>query len=178
MVRPAELEAGIAASSSSCVELAGESPVAVSAGAPRSRLRAWREIDTPEWSVEGPHGAIPLPGGEQIRRPSITRILQPREIDNRKGEVAEPLISRRRQQTASENGSMQDASGAGRRACGDSSTRNRRDPSRRSTSDAGDPYKPKAKGERAGRESEGLVVLKTVAERRQEGRSPALVVDA
>ena len=55
--------------------------------------------------------------------------------------------------------------------------RNRRDPSRRPTLGEGGPYKPTAKEDRAGRESEGLIVPLTLATRRPaEGRGPALVV--
>ena len=71
---------------------------------------------------------------------------------------------------------MQDAYGVGRRARQHSLTRNRRDPSRRSTSDEGGSYKPMAKGNRAGRESEGFIVLMMPVERPDEGRDPALVV--
>jgi hypothetical protein len=93
--------------------------------------------------------------------------LQPREINTRKVGLAEPLMSRRRQQTALAIGSTQDARGVERRACGHSGIRNRRDPSRRPgtrarpccpTSGEGGPYKPAAKADRAGRESEGFIV--------------------
>ena len=144
----------------SSVELTGESPVAVSAEAPRSRPRAWEETPPPEWGVRSPRGVVRRTGGEQVRRPSIKRTLQPREINSRKAGPAEPLMSRRRQQTASGVGMTQDARGVGRRACGDSSTWNRRDPSRLPVSGEGAAYKPKVKRRRAGRESEGLVVPK------------------
>ena len=55
-----------------CTELAGESPVAVSAGAPRSRPRASRETWPAEWGVESPFGVIRFQGGEQVRRPSAS----------------------------------------------------------------------------------------------------------
>ena len=71
---------------SSCTELAGGSPVAGSAGAPRSRPRATRETSASEWGVKSPRGAIRFHGGEQVRRPSDERTLQPRDINNRKGE--------------------------------------------------------------------------------------------
>jgi hypothetical protein len=71
---------------------------------------------------------------------------------------------------------MQDAYGVRRRARQQSLIRNRRDPSRRSTSDEGGSYKPTAKWNRAGRESEGFIVLLTPVERPDEGRDPALVV--
>jgi hypothetical protein len=86
--------------------------------------------------------------------------LQPREISNRKVGLAEPLMSRRRQQTAYWIGATQDTRGVEGTACGDSSMRNRRDPSRLLTSSEGGPYKPTAKAERAGRESEGFIVPK------------------
>ena len=161
----------------SCVVLAGESPAAVSAGAPRSRARSDGEIRGAERAVESPQEIERSPGGEQRRGPSIKRTLQPREIGPRKGGVAEPIISRRRQQTASERaGGMQDTPGVWRRARVDSTTRNRRDPTRRLTSSEGRPYKPSAKGAGVGRESEGSVVpMRAVTITPSEGRGPALV---
>ena len=101
-------------------------------------------------------------------------------MNNRKGDEAEPVMSRRRQQTASgSTGGAQDSSGVGRTARIDSSTRNRRDPPRQPSSGGGRPYKPKAKGAGAGRESEGFVVpTKTVTKTPFEGRDLALVVPA
>ena len=85
-----------------CVELAGASPALVIAGEPGSRLPGSGEIPALKRSVESPSVAVRLPGGEQSCGPSLKRTLQPRDIGPRKGGVAEPLISRRRQQTASE----------------------------------------------------------------------------
>ena len=155
MVRP---DRSAETSGSCCIEPAGASPVAVSAEAPRSRPRAWEEIPPSEWGVKSPRRVVRPGGGEQVRRPSIKRTLQPRDIRTRKGGLAEPLISRRRQQTASRTGAMQDARGVERRACGHGSMRNRRDPSRLPTTGEGAAYKPKVKGRRAGRESEGFIV--------------------
>jgi hypothetical protein len=50
--------------------------------------------------------------------------------------------------------------------------RNRRDPSWRPTSGEGDPYKPKVKWGRAGRESEGFVVPWTPVEKAGRGKGP------
>lgn len=157
--------------------LAGESPVAVSAGAPRSRVRTRGEIPASERTVESPQGIERFPGGEQRRGPSIKRTLQPRERDARKGGVAEPIMSRRRQQTAPVRaGRMQDAPGVERMARVESTARNRRGPTRRLTSSEDLPYKPSVKGAGVGRESEGLVVPMTMATTTpSEGRSPALV---
>jgi hypothetical protein len=156
MLRPEQITIG----DSCCIELTGESPVAVSAEAPRSRSRAKWETTASEWGIKSPQRVARPVGGEQFRRPSIKRTLQPREIRNRKVAMAEPLMSRRRQQTAPVNrfGAVQDARGVQRRACGYSWIRNRRDPSRLPTSGEGAAYKPKVKGRRAGRESEGFIV--------------------
>ena len=71
---------------------------------------------------------------------------------------------------------MQDAYGVQRRARQHSLIRNRRDPSQRPTSGEGGSYKPMAKWNRAGRESEGFIVPLTPVERLEEGRDPALVM--
>jgi len=141
----------------SCIELTGVSPVAVSAEAPRSRPRTREEIPSSEWGVKSPRSAVWPAGGEQVRRPSIKRTLQPRDINNRKVVLAEPLMSRRRQQTAPVLliGAVQDGRGVERTACGHSLIRNRRDPFPAARSGEGGPYKPTAKADRAGRESEG-----------------------
>ena len=158
----------------SCIELTGASPVAVSAEAPRSRPRAREEIPSSEWGVKSPRRVVRLDGGEQVRRPSIKRTLQPREINTRKVGQAEPLMSRRRQQTAPVNrfGAVQDAREVERTACGDSSIRNRRDPSRLLTLSEGDPYKPMAKADRAGRESEGFIVPLKPDNKSGRGKEP------
>jgi hypothetical protein len=160
----------------SCVRPAGESPVAVIAGEPRSRLRTAGEILTGERSVESPHGSVRVRGGEQSCGPSIKRALQPRDIGPRKGGTAEPVMSRRRQQTARvRTGAVQDVPGVRRRARSDGLTRNRRGPPRRPPSGAGAAHKPRAKGRRVERESEGSIVPVRFGESRAEGRGPALV---
>ena len=165
---------------SRCVELAGVSPAAVIAGEPRSRLQPWGEIPPAERSVESPTWeravTIEPTGGEQSYGPSLKRTLQPRDISPRKGGTAEPLMSRRRQQTASSrSGAMQDVPGVWRRARSDSSTRNRRGPTPPPTSGKDPTYKPSAKRKGAERESEGRVVPLTLDESRVEGRGPTLV---
>ncbi len=67
---------------------------------------------------------------------------------------------------------MQDAHGVWRRARQHSLIRNRRDPSWRPTSGEGGSYKPMAKGNRAGRESEGFIVLTTPVEKAGRGKEP------
>lgn len=181
MVRPDRI-ASRERCDSCCVELAGGSPAAVSAGAPRSRPRASRETAPSEWGVKSPQGSVWFLGGEQVRRPSVMRTLQPREISPRKGEVGRAAhVTAKATDCTCEAGWVQDASGVGRRACGHSSVRNRRDPSRRpvggtrgraTSSGAGGPYKPKAKWDRAGRESEGSIVLRTPVEKAGRGKGP------
>ena len=71
---------------------------------------------------------------------------------------------------------MQDARGVERKARQHSLARNRRDPSRWPTSGEGDSYKLMAKGNRAGRESEGFKVPLMPDDKSAEGRDPALVM--
>ena len=69
-------------------------------------------------------------------------------------------------------GGMQDTHGVWRRARRHSLIRNRRDPSWRPTSGEGGSYKSMTKGSRAGRESEGFVVLLTLADKAGRGKGP------
>jgi hypothetical protein len=178
MVRPDGTEPRMTGSGSCCIGLAGESPAAVSAGAPRSRPRAWGEIPASERGVESPQGAVWLLRGEQVCGPSMKRTLQPRDIRTRKGGSAEPLMSRRRQQTAPGIRSGAGPLGVWRRARRHSPMRNRRGPTRWPTSGRSDPYKPTVKWDQTGRESEGPIVLMTPGESPVEGRGPALVTPA
>ena len=180
MVRPDEVGLG-AGPASRRVELAGESPATVSAGAPCSRLQAGGEIPTPERSVKSPQetGLSPRRGAKPRAQCESVNPAASRETKPKGEKRAEPIMSGRRQQTAPVAGEAQDASGVWGRARGDSSTRNRRDPPRRPTSGEGGADKPKAKQLRAERESEGLVVpLTAAAKTPPEGRGPGLVTPA
>jgi hypothetical protein len=174
MLRPEGTEV-VGAEVPRCVGLAGESPVAVGAGAPRSRSRVRGEMPGLERDVESPQGAVGLLRGEQRRGPNASEPLQPREIETRKGGMAEPFMSRRRQQTAP----------ARRRGAGHSRGREggtwrepgmeQERPSPTARVGRSDGYKPRVKSHRVGRESEGLVVPWRPWETRAEGRGPALV---
>jgi len=151
---------------SCCIEPAGESPAAVSAAAPRSRPRASRETLPSEWGVKSPQRVVRLVGGEQVRRPSIKRTLQPREIRIRK-ETGRPSRSCHGEgnRLHPHADGCRTPAGYGGGHADNRSMRNRRDPSRqprRATpcrkSGEGGPYKPTAKADRAGRESEGFIV--------------------
>ena len=67
---------------------------------------------------------------------------------------------------------MQDARGVRRKARQHSLMRNRRDPSWRPTSGEGGCYKPMAKCNRAGRESEGFIVPLTPVDKAGRGKGP------
>lgn len=174
---PALPARGVAVGScAGCVGLAGESPAAVIAGEPCSRLQPTGEIPPAKRSIESPSAAIWPSGGEQSCGPSLKRTLQPREIGPRKGGVGRAgHFAAKATDCIRRSGGMQDAPGVWRRARSDSPTRNRRGPPRRLTSSEGDAYKRNAKWRRAGRESEGFVVPLTPGESRDEGRGPALV---
>jgi len=177
MVRPEE---DPSPGSPCCVELAGESPASVSVGAPSSRLRASGEISPFKRSVEGRPRTVWFSARKQSHGPNAIQLFSVNPAasrdDHPKGEVAEPLMPRRRQQTALGAESAQDASGVWGRARGESSTRNWRDPTWRPTLGDGGSYKPMVKGSRAGRESEGFVVALTTATKTpSERRGPTLV---
>lgn len=158
------------------IELAGGSPVLVIAGEPGSRLQPTGEIPAAERSVESPTVAVRPSGGKRSCGPSLKRTLQPRDISPRKGgDGRAGHVAAKATDCIRSSGGMQDTPGVRRRARNDSSIRNRRGPTRRLTSSAGDAYKRRAKWRRVGRESEGLVVLLTPGESSDEGRSPALV---
>ncbi len=178
MVRPDGTGSRNVGIGSCCIGLAGESPAAVSAGAPRSRPRASGEIPASERGVESPPGAVRLLRGEQVCGPSMKRTLQPRETRTRKQGLAELFTSQRRQQTAPGTGAVQDSLGVWRRARRHSPMWNRRGPTRWPTSGRSDPYKPTVKWGQTGRESEGSIVLMTPGENPVEGRGPALVTPA
>ena len=154
------------------IELAGESPATVGAGAPCSRPRAKRETAASERGVEGPQLVARPSGGERIRRPSMKRTLQPSDRETRK--VGWPSRSTHGEgnRLHSRPEEMQDTRGVWRRACGDSSMRNRRGPSRRPTLGGGGSYKPSAKGNRAGRESEGFIVPWMPVDKAGGGKGP------
>jgi hypothetical protein len=97
MVRPDER---LSWRRSSCVGLAGESPVAVSAVAPRSRSRAEGEIRPSKRDVECPARGVRRAAGSNVAGP--TRKREPCSLERFKpqGEEAEPLMTRRRPRTA------------------------------------------------------------------------------
>jgi len=156
------------------VEPAGESPVTVSAGAPCSRPRSRGEIPSTERGFE----SLSVPRRrnvrrEQIRGPSIKRTLQPREIEaERRGGRAAHVTVKATDTVPIPEWTV-DAPGVRRRARGEGSTGNRRDPTRRPTLGEGGAYKPSAKWRRAGRESEGLIVP-TKAVKAAGGKGPCL----
>ncbi len=162
-----------------CTRPAGVSPATVGTpGAPCSRLWATSEMAASERSVESRKRGIGLVEREQSCGPNVSESLQPREIGTRK--VGWPSRSFRgegnRLRTAV-TGDLQDTPGVGEGARSEGLVRNRRDPPRRPTSGEGGGYKPMVKCHRAGRESEGLVVLWMASTRTAlEGRGPALVV--
>ena len=157
---------------SNCVELAGVDPAAVSAGAPRSRPRAVRETEPSERGVESPPLAVGPAGGEQVGRPSIKQTLQPRDIRTRKDGWPSRSCRGEGNRLHREPERCRTPAGYGGGHADGSSTRDRRDPSRRPTLGEGGPYKPTAKGDRAGRESEGPIVPPTPVEKAGRGKGP------
>jgi hypothetical protein len=169
MVRPDR----IALCDSRCIGLAGESPVAVSAGAPRSRHRALRETSASEWCVKS--------------LPRVERLV---------GKEASPRAQHQVNLAAPRHKPPKGRSGRAAHATAkaiDCVVQNRRDAGRfrgieegtwtqpnaeqerpvpAAMSGEGGSYKPMAKGDRAGRESEGFVVPQTPVENAGRGKGP------
>jgi len=156
------------------VEPAGASPVTVSAGAPCSRPRSWGEIPPTERGVRSLRGLdIEVVGREQIRGPSIKRTLQPRDRRaERRGGRAGHVTAKTTDIVLVPEWTV-DTPGVWRRARGEGSAGNRRGPTRWPTSGEDGAYKPKVKGRRTGRESEGLIVPMKVV-KAAGGKGPCL----
>ena len=144
-----------------CLGLAGGSPAAVSAGAPRSRLRAWAEMPSPERSVESPQGAVRPLGGEQGCGPQCesVNLAKPRERNARK--VERP--SRSSHGEGNRLHLREDRRGAGRSRGIEGGTQPQPETEQERSSPAAHvgrsgADKSSAKRHRAGRKSEGLVV--------------------
>jgi hypothetical protein len=161
-----------------CTRPAGESPVAVGTpGAPRSRLRASGEIRPSKRSVESRERDGCPAQREQSGGPNVSEPLQPREIGTeRQGGRADHIAAKATDCGQVGTGDPQDTLGVWEGARSEGLVWNRRDPTQRPTSGEGGGYKPMAKCQRAGRESEGLVVPWRASTRTTlEGRGPALV---
>ncbi len=134
----------------SCCVRRGGCPAAVSAGALCRRPRVREEIPSPERGVESPRKSVrPHGRGATWRAQCVSVNPAASRHKQSKGRTAEPVMSRRRQQTAPERavwvlvvacdevvvadttGGVQDVPGVWGRARGKSLTRTRRDPTRR-----------------------------------------------
>ena len=142
---------------SRCIELAGESPVRVSAGAPGSRPRVGEEIlpsqagcRKPTISGERSHGPQRVVNAEQASLDS-----QPKGA----WESRAAHFTVKAMHTTHEPERVVGLPGVLAVARGDSSMRNRRGPTRQPTSGTADRISEIVKSGGAGRESEGVVVL-------------------
>src|SRR5215207_3525663 len=174
MVRP---EARLPVRRSCCVGLAGESPVAVSAVAPRSRSPSEGEIRPSKRDVECLARGVRRAAGSNVAGPTRKREPSSLERLTPKGEEAEPFMAGRRQQTAlgrRSGAGLLRGSGEGTRRQPD--TEQERSSSAARTSGRAERTRPSAKPRRAERKSEGFVVpLMPRATTAVEGRDPALI---
>lgn len=139
-----------------CIELAGESPVRVSAGAPGSRPRARREIH-----VSRAGRREPSKRREQGRGPQRVVNAEQASLDSQpKGawESRAAHFTAKAMHTTQEPERVVGLPGVLAVARGDSSMRNRRGPTRQPTSGTADRISEIVKSGGAGRESEGVVV--------------------
>ena len=146
------------------------------AGAPRSRLRASGEIQPSKRSVESRRVGVCPSKRKRNRGPKVDEPLQLREIGTERRGGRADHVPAKATDCARVTGGAQDTLGVREGARGEGLVRNRRGPTQQPASGEGGDYKPMVKCRRAGRESEGHVVLTTVSTiTAPEGRSPALV---
>ena len=160
-------------SNSRCIGLAGESPVAVSAGAPRSRHRAMRETSASEWCVK----SLPLVGRPAAKEASSraqhgVNLAAPRHKPpkGRGGRAAHATAKatdciRQNRRDAGRFRSMEEGTWTQPNA-------EQERPVPAATSGEGGSYKPTVKGNCAGRESEGFIVPQTPVENAGRGKGP------
>ena len=152
-------EAVRSSATSCCSSPAGASPASVSAGAPSSRPQVSRESAVARAGCRKPLRRKPARGPQHQVKPAASTDLPP---ESRAGHVAAKAMSRAPQSgevRARGHGGVRGAA----RVQGDE--RNTRGPSARPPSRYRDSYKPMAKSNRAQRESEGVVVLLTIAQK-------------
>jgi hypothetical protein len=172
MVRP-ERFATRERGESCCIRLAGESPVAVSAGAPRSRHRAKRETSASEWCVKSlPSVARPAAKEASLRAQHQVNLAAPRHKPpkGRGGRAAHATAK-------ATDCIRQNRKDAGRLRGIEEGTQTQPNteqerPVPAATSGEGGSYKPMAKGDRAGRESEGFIVPQTPVDNAGRGKGP------
>lgn len=171
-------EERLPAKRSCCVELAGESPVAVSIVAPRSRSPAEGEIRPSKRDVECPARDVRRAAGSNAAGPTRKREPCSPETLTPKGEEAEPIMPRRKQQTVRGRrirAGLLRGIGEGTRRQLD--TEQERSSPAAHTSGRARRTRPRAKSLRAGRKSDGFVVpMMPRATTAAEGRDPTLIV--
>ncbi len=175
MVRPDRIATILLCSSSRCTGLAGESPVTVSAGAPRSRHRAKREISASEWCVKSLQLVERLAGRKaSLRAQHEVNLAAPRHRPpkGRDGRAAHATAK-------ATDCICQIRKGAGHLRGTEEGTwiqpnAEQERPVPAAASGEGDLYKPMVKGDRVGRESEGFIVLLKPIDKIGRGKGPCV----
>ena len=155
MVRRDEVDR--TSSASRCSSPAGASPASVSAGAPSSRPQASGESPVAQAGCQKPLRRKPVRGPQHHVKPAASTELQ---SESRAAHVAAKATSAMPQSGGVRVAGLGGVEGAAR-VHGDE--RNTRGPSAPPGSGQRDSYKPKAKASRAQRESEGTVVVTSLA---------------
>jgi hypothetical protein len=150
-------EVGRRPAASRCSSPAGASPASVSAGAPSSRPQAVDESPTARAGCQEPLRREPVRGPQHYVKPAASSDPQ---SESRAGHVAAKAMSAMPQSGGTRVAGLGGVWGAARVQ---GEERNTRGPSAQPGSGQRGSYKPTAKSSRAQRESEGIVVLVTVA---------------
>jgi RNA-directed DNA polymerase len=142
--------------SSCCDDLAGESPVSVSAGAPSSRPAAEGETPTAEAGYRKRASQRELISEEQVRGPQLH--VKPAASTDKQSESRAGHFTAKATSTSRAPERDVDLGGVRGAARVQGSSRNTRDPSAQPSSWLGDANRPSAKGVIAQRKSDGVIV--------------------
>jgi hypothetical protein len=142
---------------SRCSSPAGGSPASVSAGAPSSRPQASGENPLAQAGCQKPLRREPVRGPQPYVKPAASTQLQP---ESRAAHFTAKATPPAPQSGVARAGGLGGVRGAAR---GHGAERNTRDPSERPSSRPSGSYKPTLKASRAQRESEGTIVVASLA---------------
>lgn len=145
-----------------CTVPAGESPVAVIAGEPRSRLAPEAQKPRGEAQCRKP-SETKVSGGKQQRGPQHQ--VKPAASSEEQSESRAEHFAVKATQRAGKSGYARSLGGVEGAARAEGAMRNTRGPSAQPTSGKDRPYKPSAKAGGAQRESEGAVVPSRAVEK-------------
>jgi hypothetical protein len=173
MLRPDRIATILLCSDSRCIGLAGASPAAVSAGAPRSRHRTMRETSASEWCVKSLESVERLAAKEASPRAQHqVNLAAPRHRPPKgRGGRAAHATAKATDYIGQFRNDVGHLRGTEEGTWIQPNAEQER-PVPTAASGEGDLYKPTVKGDRVGRESEGFIVPLKPVDKTGRGKGP------